>query len=390
MGWTNRNGKKYWVEYKVVGHRLNEQGIEVPERKVFYGRTKKECLAKIEEYSINKAMNKANSKKAFGVLADSWIDEYFKKDGSLADSTKSMYIRYWNKHIKPMDFYAWPISNITGTTIQKAYNDLFEAGVPSSTIAKCNKLMRKFIAYLTLHNLCIDFSSSLVVPKKPQEAKEANIVVWSDDEIETIFSNFDKADYRFRMRFLIVLAYYTGCRIGELLALTRDDVIIDGNKGTLIINKQLGETVSYDEAGNVIVGYGLKPPKSDKSVRTIPLNKMVIEEYKRHLEWQLDDMKQNGYITRHLFTTQHGTLYYQRNIRRALKRYYDAIGIEEKGIHCYRHTFGTNLCKNGVPIQVASSLLGHESIETTARYYVNIDADEKTRAIETLSKVLVG
>ena len=50
----------------------------------------------------------------------------------------------------------------------------------------------------------------------------------------------------------------------------------------------------------------------------------------------------------------------------------------------YRHTFGTNLCRQGVPIQTASKLLGHDDISTTAKYYVNVSADEKARAIETL------
>lgn len=390
MKQVERNGKMYWMETKVVGHRLNDKGNEVPVRKWFYGRTQKELKDKIDDYNSHKQMNIANSKKAFGVLADAWIEEFFKHDGSLADSTKALYIRNWRKHIRPMDFYAWPVSNIDGTIIQRGYNDLFKSGVPSSTINKCHKLMRKFFKYLVLQNLCIDYSGSLVVPNKAKEAKEAKIVIWSDDEIQTIFGNFDKADRRFRLRFLLVLAYHTGCRIGELLALTRDDISIDGNKGTLTINKQLGETVSYDDDGNVITGYGLKPPKSDKSVRTIPLNSTVIEEYKRHQEWQKADMAHNGYITQYLFTTQSGTLYYQRNIRRALKRYYDSIGIEEKGIHTFRHSFGSALCRNGVPIQVASSLLGHESIETTAKYYVNVDDDEKARAIETLSKIAIG
>ena len=73
------------------------------------------------------------------------------------------------------------------------------------------------------------------------------------------------------------------------------------------------------------------------------------------------------------------------NVRTALNRYYKKIGVDEKNIHAYRHTFGTNLCRQGVPIQTASKLLGHDDISTTAKYYVNVSADEKARAIETLA-----
>jgi integrase len=72
-------------------------------------------------------------------------------------------------------------------------------------------------------------------------------------------------------------------------------------------------------------------------------------------------------------------------VRTALNRYYQRIGVEEKNIHAYRHTFGTNLCRQGVPIQTASKLLGHDDISTTAKYYVNVSDEEKARAIEKLA-----
>ena len=69
-------------------------------------------------------------------------------------------------------------------------------------------------------------------------------------------------------------------------------------------------------------------------------------------------------------------------------RYYDRIGIEHKGFHTYRHTFGTNLCRNGIPIQTASALLGHEDISVTAKYYVNVGLDQKQEAVDSLVGIL--
>lgn len=50
-------------------------------------------------------------------------------------------------------------------------------------------------------------------------------------------------------------------------------------------------------------------------------------------------------------------------------------------------TFATNLVKSGIPIQVASSLLGHANISITAKYYVGVDVDQKRQAIAQLSSV---
>jgi integrase len=57
-------------------------------------------------------------------------------------------------------------------------------------------------------------------------------------------------------------------------------------------------------------------------------------------------------------------------------------------MHTYRHTFGTNLYRKGVPLKTASDLLGHSDISTTAKYYIGTRDEEKRKAIEMLSDLL--
>mgnify|MGYP000299599091 FL=1 len=95
-------------------------------------------------------------------------------------------------------------------------------------------------------------------------------------------------------------------------------------------------------------------------------------------------MMQKGYRTEQIFTTSTGHFYDRRNVGRALDRVYKRIGVPCKSFHVYRHTFGTNLCKNGVPIQTTAKLLGHKDINMTAIYYVNVDMEEKLKAIQTM------
>lgn len=85
-----------------------------------------------------------------------------------------------------------------------------------------------------------------------------------------------------------------------------------------------------------------------------------------------------------MFSTKSGAYYNRGNIRRALKSYYKSIGVEPKTIHTYRHTFGTRLCRNGIGIEIASDLLGHESITTTKKYYVGISQKQKQAAVDSL------
>lgn len=55
--------------------------------------------------------------------------------------------------------------------------------------------------------------------------------------------------------------------------------------------------------------------------------------------------------------------------------------------HDLRRTFGTNLANKGISPKVLQKLMGHASLETTMKYYVNADMDEKRKAVESLVKI---
>lgn len=184
------------------------------------------------------------------------------------------------------------------------------------------------------------------------------------------------------MRFFIILAIYTGARFGELLGLRYEDFQEDG----LHIRRQLQEEYTYDKDGNDVYEPKIETLKTKSSLRVIPLNDQVLEELRRHKKRQLADMLKRNYRVEkgYIFTTGSGAFYNKRNVRRDLKRYYEDIGVENKSVHTYRSTFATNLCRAGVEIEVASKLLGHADINTTARYYVGITQDRKQEAARKL------
>lgn len=334
------NGKDYYRMTKTVGKKLNENGVEVAVRKQFTGKSKKEAQAKYEEYMKKRSMGLVSDKCYFGIVVEQWIYNFFIHDSSIKDTTKDLYIGHWNNYMRGTELYTLPFDEISAATIQETYNNMDDL--------------------------------------------EDEIVVWEDEEIETILNNFDKADTRFRLRFLIVLGYSTGCRISELLALKYSDITDDGIR----IYKQVINRPTFQQGKRTTYTLDLDPPKSKSSYRTIPVNADVKREMKRHIKWHKNDMDENGYETEFIFTTDSGGLYDSRNVARGCDRYYERIGVEHKGFHTYRHTFGTNLCRNGIPIQTASALLGHEDISVTAKYYVNVGSDQKQQAVDSLVGIL--
>lgn len=384
MANTKRNKSGYYEKSLTIGHRINAAGNTVPVKKKFYGKTLKELNRKIDQFKEDQRNGIESRKQYFGILADSWIQEFFLHDGSLKDSTKMRYYDAWRRSIKPLPLYHLPMNEVTAKTVQAAYNNLIANGTPVSEIKQAHKLMRRFYKYCEMENLARDITNALTVPKEKSNKANEEITIWTDAEIRAILNGFNTADSRFRHRFLLVLAYYTGCRKSELLALTYDDITADGVR----ITKTLADCTDGIKNGKMISRLDVTDPKTTSSIRTVPIDPVVLDELKIHRKWHREEMMRNGYRSDCIFTTDSGEHFDPKNLDRALARYYKRIGVEPKPMHTYRHTYGTNLCKSGVSIETASALMGHSDISTTAKYYINVSEDAKQAAAMTLRRVL--
>lgn len=182
----------------------------------------------------------------------------------------------------------------------------------------------------------------------------------------------------------LLLALYTGLRKGELLALTWDDV--DYDKKLLRVNK------SRTGSRKAITAQ-ITTPKTESSNRKIPLNDTMLEalkaEKKRQDEYSA--MLGNGYDKSGSFIirTVLGKPYVNLSaINRVVNRLTEKAGLPHCTIHGFRHSVASILDDNGVPIQDISVLLGHESVQTTERIYINRRKTAKAETIETLDNAI--
>lgn len=368
---TTINGTDYYRIYRKVGVKLNKNGVWVPEKKTFYGSSKKEAEEKYEKYMQEHGhMYSPLLDEPLGKVIDKWIETQFKYD-NLADSTKALYIGNYKRFFQNSDIASTPLKNVNSLMLQNYYNN---CTLKTSNLKAINKLLGNFYRHCDKHSICADITKNLTVPEKdvyenPGTVDE--IEVWEDADLRKLIVALSGT----KLRFLVVLAANTGARFSELLALTYDDI----KDNILTINKQITE-VKYGENKGIRV----VPTKSKCSNRTIPLSVEVVEELEKHKVRHQAEMMRRHYDTNIIFSTDVGTYSSKSTIRKQLNKIYKEIGVPQHTFHSLRHTFATNLCRAGVPIERTSKLMGHSSIETTQKYYVKVNLEDKQEATDKI------
>lgn len=173
----------------------------------------------------------------------------------------------------------------------------------------------------------------------------------------------------------ILIDLYTGLRIGELCALQWED--IDFINNTISITKTV-QRIKNDELNSssktklIIV-----PPKTEHSIRTIPIPKFLITILKEHRS------EKDIYI----FTNTN-----KPKDPRALEKYFKDLllkcGIRELVFHALRHTYATRSREAGIDIKILSELLGHSTYKITLDIYVHTSLDFKKDSVNSLVKYL--
>lgn len=139
-----------------------------------------------------------------------------------------------------------------------------------------------------------------------------------------------------RIYAIVELFLQTGLRIGELAALTTDDV----KDSELHIAAQEGH-----------------------AERNVPINKAGKEALSKYLETRGTNAKSKA-----LFITKTGRPLLIRNIRTAIDRFFRIAGIEGAKVNDLRHTFIAHHLMAGTPITTLSKLVGHKRLSTTEKY----------------------
>jgi integrase len=172
---------------------------------------------------------------------------------------------------------------------------------------------------------------------------------------------------------IFTVAWNTGMRAGEILALNCDD--IDFDRKTIRVNK------SADDKTREI--------RQPKSVATLPMSsglEFVLRNYLQR-QWRPSP-------TGLLFPNADGTRPRKREsvVEYGLKPILGLLGISTKntGLHAFRHGLATELAETSLPITVLQSQMRHADVKTTLRAYAHAISESQRAAMERASLAIAA
>ncbi len=216
----------------------------------------------------------------------------------------------------------------------------------------------------------IDIMDKVDPPRNLEGKKE--MLFWTPDEFSTFIPHVDHPAYSALFKFL----YLAGCRRGEAMALTWDD--IDFEKCTVKISKN----VAY-KVGKNGKPYQVYTPKNETSNRTLHLPPSLFAELQSYRTWQLENTKVQNFV----FGAEDPLP--PTSIERYFTNGTKKAGVKRIRIHDLRHSCASYLIHKKVTIVAVSHHLGHKSVKQTLDTYSHFLPDDNSMIVEALSEIKI-
>lgn len=259
-----------------------------------------------------------------------------------------------------------PLNAITATDVRKWQAELKKAAGANGKPLSPSYLHNIVMEMSAVFNYAIKFHGLTVNPCRIAGdnvgKKVKSVQFWTLEEFDRFINTFEKTD-PYYTAFLIL--YYTGMRIGELMALTVADV----NTATGII--EVSKTYHRINGKTIIT-----PPKTEKSNRSITIPVFLckcIEDYKSRIykplpEERLFKMSKDTYLVH-------------------MRKHEAAAGLHHIRLHDLRHSHASLLIELGFSALLVSERLGHENVSTTLDIYSHLFPSKQSEVAERLDKM---
>lgn len=292
------------------------------------------------------------------------------------DATKLKYQFIVDQHIKPQ-IGALPISQIDEITInrflfQKQQDGRLdrEGGLSPSYIKCIATVINSALQFAVSQNYCNPVRVSLntpTVPKKELQILDKELQLHLERQIEDNCSPTGLG---------ILISLNAGLRIGEVCALTWDDVNLE--KRIISVRHTVSRVPTSDKESESRSCLVIGKPKTASSTRDIPISSrlyLVLQKMKCQATSDFVISTKDTFVSPRT---------YEYRFHRLLENY----EVPNINYHALRHTFATRCIEVGVDVKTLSEIMGHSNVGITLNTYVHSSMELKREQMEKLSALL--
>ena len=332
---------------------------------------------------------------------DLWLHEYAEKQ--LKSTTILGYRKRIKNHIKPVigSYYLQDVDHIT---LQRLLDMKYDQGYSLNTIISIKGILNKAFSYAHTVLRYIQYNPAQYIQmpsknRKPKnDARRVKVDIVSHEVFQEIIERFPKGH---SCHIPLMLGYWCGMRLGEVFALTWDD--IDFENKTIDINKQ----VQMDET---VKQWQFSSPKYD-SFRIISMDEEVFKLLLRTKQKQDSEKKIANQFNcyKELYVDKDRLLSYEKKtgskkVNPIMRRpegdfitprvtqhlgriVHYQLGYTNFRFHDLRHSHATMLIDNKVDPIVVKERMGHKRIQTTIDTYTHITNQIRIEPADALNKI---
>ena len=297
-------------------------------------------------------------------LLELWLERYMKH--TIKIRTYNRYKSICELHLIK-DLGEYELEELKPNVLQDFLLKKIDNKYSTNTIKGIVSVLKQALRLaITLEFLDKEYCSNLKMPSS--EEKEISVFTKKEQQvIESFCLNHNKRNY-----IGIVICLYTGIRLGELLALTWND--IDFNSNLFTINKT-SYSAKVDGKTQIIVD----KPKTMKSNRVIPIPNQLVK--------LLKVIKKES-NSKYVITTRNSGIVGNRSYQRTFKFILKKINVPYRNFHSLRHTFATNAIELGMDVKTLAEILGHTNAMITLNRYSHSLLNYKIEMMNKLGKNL--
>ena len=261
-------------------------------------------------------------------------------------------------HVLPY-FENKPMNSITPSDIIQWQNEIRAKGFSQTYLRMIqNQITALFTHASNIYNLANNPCKRV---KRMGKADADKLEFWTKEEYDRFISGIEVGS---RYYVIFEILFWTGCREGEMLALTKSD--IDFTENRISISKTYYRTERKDV---------ITTPKTEQSVRVIDIPQFLTQEIRDYVDklYELPDDERIFPIV-------------AEAVQHKLKHNCEKTGVKKIRVHDIRHSHVAYLINQGVQPLIIKERLGHRDIKITLNTYGHLYPNQQRQVADMLNQ----